>query len=473
MDELLDGADATALAGAIRRREVSAGEVLEASIARIEARDPALHAVVARRFDEARAEVERGLPEGPLTGVPFLVKDLKMDVAGLPTTNGSRLLEGRVAAEDSELVARFRRAGLVVLGKTNTPEWGLSPSTEPALFGPTRNPHRPSHSPGGSSGGTAAAIASGMVPVGHGNDGGGSLRIPASACGLVGLKPSRGRVPASPRRPAFSYPLGVNGAISRTVRDTALLLDVASGAVPGDVYAAPTPRRPFLDEVGAPVERCRVALATTSPAGAPLHPDGRAAVDATGRLLEQLGHVVEPAMPPHAWDAVVHVMRVCMATPLAAAVDAHLAARGRELADDDVEPFTRVMIELGRATTGTEVVAALEDVERAAHAVGPFFEDYDVWVSPTLGAPTPPLGHLDTSDLEAMYTRASVYSSMTSVSNVTGQPAISLPLATDADGMPLGVQLVAGYGREDLLIRLAAQLEEARPWRTAPVWPPA
>ena len=360
----------------------------------------------------------------------------------------------------------------MVLGKTSSPEWGLSPSTEPARFGPTRNPHRTSHSPGGSSGGTAAAVAAGMVPVGHGNDGGGSLRIPASACGLVGLKGSRGRVPASPRLPAFAYPLGVNGAITRTVRDTALLLDVMAGPVPGDVYAAPTPRRPFLDEVGAPVEACRVALATTSPAGAPLHPDGRAAVDATGRLLEELGHVVEPATPPHDWDAVLRVMKVCMAAPLAAAVDARLAELGRELADDDLEPFTRVMADVGRSATATEVVGALEDVERAAHAVGPFFDTFDVWVSPTLGAPTPPLGHLDTSDLQAMFTRASVFSSMTSVSNVTGQPAISLPLARDAEGMPLGVQLVAGYGREDLLIRLAAQIEAARPWSTAPVWPP-
>ncbi|HEX7096071.1 MAG TPA: amidase, partial [Acidimicrobiales bacterium] len=288
MKALFDESDATGIAAAIRSGEVSAREVVEFALARIDERNGLLNAVIARRDDAALAEVDAGLPDGPLTGVPIVIKDLGATVAGMPATNASRLFDGVIATEDSELVARYRRAGAVVVGMTNTPELGRNASTEPQLYGPTRNPYRLTHSPGGSSGGTAAAVAAGMVPVGHGNDGGGSIRIPASACGLVGLKPSRGRTPGSPRYTAMAYPLGINHGLTRTVRDSALLLDVAQGPMCGDPYVIPLPARPYVDEVGASPGRCRVAVSFTMPTGDPVEPDCAAAVERATSLLREL-----------------------------------------------------------------------------------------------------------------------------------------------------------------------------------------
>lgn len=471
MDELFDGTDATGLATAIRDGLVSAREVVEFAIERIHERNPVLNAVTEERVEAALAEASAG-PSGPLAGVPFVVKDLGTDVAGMRSTSGSRLRADVVAAADSAIVARYRAAGLIVVGTTNAPEFGRNASTEPTLFGPTRNPHRLSHSAGGSSGGTAAAVAAGMVPAGHGNDGGGSIRIPASACGLVGLKPTRGRTPTFPLQRAFAYPMGVNHALTRTVRDSALLLDVAAGPLLGDPFVAPQPERPYVEEVGADPGRCRIAVSTVTTTGAAVDAGVAALTDATGRLLESLGHTVEEATPAYPVEALQAASRVVMSVPLAADIDARLAQLGRSLADGDVEPFTRVLYEMGRAATGIDVVRALGEVERAGHALGPFFAEHDVLLTPTLPVPPPPLGVLDTTDVQAMYTHASRFASLTSFCNVTGQPAISLPAGTDADGLPIGVQLVAAFGREDLLLRLAAQIEQARPWPTAPFWPP-
>jgi amidase len=472
MKQLLDDADATGLAAAIASGAVSAGEVLEHTLARLEERNPVLNAVVSRRDAAAVAEVEGGLPDGPLRGVPFVIKDLGVTVAGLPATSGSRLFADVVAERDSEIVQRYRRAGLVIIGTTNTPELGRNASTEPALFGPTRNPHRLTQSPGGSSGGTAAAVAAGIVVAGHGNDGGGSLRIPASACGLVGLKPSRGRTPAAPRRVAMSYPLGINHALTRTVRDAALLLDVATGPMAGDPYLIPPPRRPYVDEVGAPPGPCRIAVCTSTPGGEAVHDDCRAVVDDIARVLADLGHHVEEAAPEYPLDAMSIAMRVFMSAPLAVDVDARLAALGRELRDDDLEPMTRLIYESGKALTGSDVIVAHQELERAATTIGPFFTDHDLLVTPTMARPTPPLGLLDTFNVEAMAREAATYAALTSPCNITGQPAVSLPLGKDHTGLPLGVQLVAGFGREDLLLRVASQLEAARPWDTRPAWPP-
>ncbi len=470
MDDRYDALDATGLATAIRAGELSARDAVEAALRRIDERDPVVNAVTEVRAAAALAEADDA-GDGPLAGVPFVVKDLGVDVAGMRSTGCSRLFADVVAAADSTIVQRYRAAGLIVVATTNASELGRSPSTEPVLNGATRNPHDLSRSAGGSSGGTAAAVAAGIVPAGHGNDGGGSIRIPASACGLVGLKPSRGRTPAHPRLYALSYPMGVNHALTRTVRDCALLLDVAAGSVAGDAFRIEGPERPYVDEVGAPPGRLRIAVSSTRPDGRGSDQECAAAVEATGRVLESLGHRVEAVDPEYPHDAVVHAMSVVMTAPLAADVDARLDELGRELRDDDLEPFTRMLYGLGKSVTGTRYVAALRDVERAGLAMGAFFETYDVLVTPTMAVPPPPLGRLDPTDVDAMVEHAGACAAHTSLANVTGQPAISLPLATFADGLPLGIQLTAGSGREDVLVRIAAQLEEAQPWSTAPAWP--
>lgn len=472
MDDLHADLDAVGLAAAIRRGELSAADAIESALGRIEERNGVLNAVVAVRSEAARRDIEAGLPDGPLTGVPIVVKDLGATVAGMPSTRGSRLFADVVAESDSELIRRYRAAGAVVVGMSNTPEFGRNGSTESILLGPAHNPHGLGYSTGGSSGGTAAAVAAGIVPVGHANDGGGSIRIPAAECGLIGLKPSRGRVSALPALTALAYPLGINHAITRTVRDTALLLDVGQGAVAGDPYVIALPARPYLDEVGAGPGRCRIAFSTVLPNGDPVFADGAAAVARTAALLEALGHELVEATPTYPIEDAAIASGVFMSVPLTIEVDARLEQLGRGLRDDDLEPLTRMLYEGGKQVPGTRVVEAHHALERASRTLGAFFTDYDVLVTPTLGRTVPPLGLLNTSDLDAMRQHASAVAVLTSPYNVSGQPAISLPLGTDTNGLPVGVQLAAAYGREDLLIRIAAQLEATEAWSSAPVWPP-
>jgi len=473
MDELFDDLDAVALAAVIRVGDVHAREVVEHALARIDARNPIVNAVTEVRADAALVDADTA-SGGPLAGVPFVIKDLGAEVSGMRTTGGSRLRADEVANQDSIIVERYRRAGLVVVGMTNVPEYGRNASTEPLLHGPTRNPYSLSHSAGGSSGGTAAAIASAMVPLGHGNDGGGSIRIPASACGLVGLKPTRGRTPSHPTLSAFAYPMSVNHVLTRSVRDSALLLDVAAGSVPGDGYWAPAPERPFIDEVGSDPGRLRIALSTVTPQGEPVHAECAAVTESTARVLEGLGHEVVEATPTYPLDDLQTVLRVVMSTPMAADIDDRLAARGRGLRDDDLEPFTHVIYHLGKNTTGTDMVRALQAVERAGHELARFFGHHDLLLTPTIAVPPPELGVLDTTNIESMYRNAGAISALTSFSNVTGQPAISLPLGrSPSTGLPLGVQLVARFGREDVLVQVASQIEVTTPWSAAPVWPPS
>jgi amidase len=471
VDEVLDATDATGLAAAIGRGEVTASEVLDATAARLRERNPAVNAVVADRLDAARDEVDAGLPRGPLRGVPFVVKALGGRIAGLATTNGSALWRDAVAPADSEVVARYRRAGLVLVGLTNTPELGQSPSTEPLLHGPARNPHRLSHSPGGSSGGTAAAVAAGIVPAGHGTDGGGSIRIPASMCGLVGLKPTRGRVPSAPGYSSFASPLSIAHAITRSVRDSALLLDVAAGSVPGDAFVTAPNARPYVDEVAADPGALRIAVDTCTPRGEDVAADRAEVVEQTASLLRELGHAVTPGRPDYPVDAILDALRTFFAVTTSAQVDARLAELGRELEDGDLEPFTFMIYASAKGLTGEDVYGALAAIERSARALGQFFVDHDVLVTPTVAPSTPELGLLDVTDLEAMSSNAGKYAALTSPFNVTGQPALSLPLGSDRDGIPVGVQFVAAFGREDVLLRLGSQLEAAAPWSTRPVWP--
>ncbi len=462
--------DATALAEKIRRREVSAREAVQEAIHRIERLNPELNAVINTRFDEAIAEAERGLPDGPFAGVPFLVKDLGVEVAGLPATRGSRLFADAVAAEDSPLVARYRKAGLVVLGTTNTPEFGKNASTEPLMYGPTRNPWRTTHSPGGSSGGSASAVASGMVPFAHGNDGGGSIRIPSSMCGLFGFKPSRGRVPGASIGDGFAYPLSVQHVLATSVRDSAAMLDAVCAPMAGEPYFAPPASGSYAAEVMTPPGSLRIAVCTTTPFGHATDASCAAAAQDAAKLCESLGHHITEAAPTYDAAAASQASAAVMAGVSLAGIRRRLAELGRDLEDGDVEPFTRFLYERSTAMPADAFVEALRTIELTGRAVAPFFAQYDVLITPTIAATVPPLGLLDTSRPESMFEHAARYATFTSTFNVTGQPAMSMPLATDETGLPVGVQFVAAAGREDVLFRLAGQLEQATPWqRTAPI----
>ena len=456
MDDLLDGEDMTGVALAIRRGDVSAAEVLEHTLKRVAERDAAVTAI-AELCEDIPAPVD-----GPLRGIPFVVKDLGVQVAGMHNRDGSSLFAERTATADSDVVARYRAAGLVIVATTKTPELGKAPTTEPVVGGPARNPHRLTHSTGGSSGGTAAAVASGMVPAGHGNDGGGSIRIPASMCGLVGLKPTRGRTPWWPKPIAYSYPVGINHVLTRSVRDSAALLDI--GASTGDQFSAEVLARPG---------RLRIALALEAPYGAPTHPDCRAAAESAGKLLESLGHSVEPADPDWSVDAVRNALNTIMSAALVVDVDGYLDQLGRELAAGDLEPMTLMMYEAAKQMPASTLVRALHDVDRAARAMDVFHDGYDLLLNPTISQPVPPLGLIDTTNPASIIEHAASYAAFTGVANVTGQPAISLPLATDSTGLPVGVHLTARCNREDLLLRIASQVEQATPWSITPTWPPS
>lgn len=460
--------DATGLAAAIRSGELSAREATEAAIARIEELNPTLNAVVGTRFEEALAEVDAGLPQGPLSGVPTLVKTLGADVAGLPTTRGSRLWADDVKSADSEIVRRMKQAGMVVLGTTNTPELGKSASTEPVLHGPTPNPRDLTRSAGGSSGGSASAVATGIVPVAHANDGGGSIRIPAAANGLFGIKPSRGRVPNFPYATAFANLTSAQLGVSRTVRDSAALMDALAGNLPGDVFGFGVRREgstTFTDALAREPGRLRVGLVTELVNGPDVDPELVEATRSAAAMLEGLGHeVVETTAP---WDTASSMAAsgMLMGASLVTTVAARLAALGRELREDDLEPFTKMMLEYYGSLTGSQVAEALAGVEQLAWSVAQVYDDVDVMLTPTLCVKVPELGFLDMQRPETLWERGTMLSGFTGVFNVTGAPAMSLPHGTDSNGMPIGVHVVGPLGSEELLLRLAAQFEQAAPWQ--------
>jgi amidase len=471
MSDELAFLDATALAERIRDKELSPREAVDAAIARIEKLNPQLNAVIHPLFEKARAAAADRLPEGPFRGVPFLLKDLDGYSAGDPWHGGMRYLKDLdyVADHDSYQFARFREAGLVVLGKTNTPELGLTITTEPEAYGPSRNPWNPGHSTGGSSGGSAAAVASGMVPAAHAGDGGGSIRIPASECGLVGLKPSRGRVSLGPDYGEQWHGFVCEHVVTRSVRDSARLLDVTAGAMPGDPYAAPEPDRPFADEVERDPGRLRVGLLPLRPDGDPLHPDCAEAVQAAGRALESLGHQVELAHP-RALDEVDpfrgHFSSI-VGSWTAATLDRMGALGGRPVRAADVEPGTWALAELGRGVAAPQYIASALWIEAFTRRMASWWaEGFDLLVTPTLGEPPPPLGYLedDPANPSRALQRLFALMAFTPQFNATGQPAISLPLHWSPDGLPIGVQVVSAYAGEGLLLRVAAQLERAQPW---------
>lgn len=457
--------DAIGLAELVRSGETTPSELLETAIGEIERLNPVLNAVNRKMYDEARASIQRGLPDGPFTGVPFLLKDLRAAYAGVPTVAGSAFFADKVAPRDSELVRRYKAAGLVIAGKTNTPEFGGAPTTEPSLFGPTRNPWNLDHSSGGSSGGSAAAVAAGMVPAAHGSDGGGSLRIPAGCCGVFSLKPTRGRTPAGPDFGEAWNGLSAEHVISRTVRDSAALLDVTTGPSPGDPYSAPAAREPFGASASRPPGRLRVAF-TSSTAAGPAHPDCVEAVDKTVELLSELGHEVTEDSPE--WDrpAVGAAFRLLIAANVQAGIDEYAEQKGRRPRDDELENVIGVLGAESYDSTSIDMVRATWAMHRAGRAVAPFFEKYDVWLTPTVATPPPPLGLIDmtTDDIDGYLVTVFGFIPFTAIANIAGIPAMSVPLHWNSDGLPIGVHFVAGYARDDLLFSLAGQLEKARPW---------
>ncbi|MGZ8762341.1 MAG: amidase [Acidimicrobiia bacterium] len=470
MDDLA-ALDATGHAELVRSGAASPVELVDAAIARIEALQPSLHALTTERFDRARSEAASpGLPDGPFRGVPFLFKDLACAYEGEPAYEGMQALKeaDHRAPATTNLARRFRDAGLVVLGRASTPELGIMPTTEPVSYGATHNPWDVARTPGGSSGGSAAAVASGMVPAAHASDGGGSIRIPASCCGLVGLKTSRGRVSIGPAQGELSRFLSVQFTVTRSVRDCAALLDVVAGADVGDPVLAPPNARPFVDEVGADPGRLRVGIMTTMPeTDEPVHPDCVTAAERAAKMLEALGHDVEVSHPaacdePDRIAAFIPIW----ATLAASNLDAFGAALGRELTADDVEPLTWWQAEHGRSQRGTDFLDAVTKMQAFSRRMLQWWADgFDLLLTPTLGEPPLPLGVLQTpEDPLRGYARSGSFTPYTPVANQTGQPAISLPLHENADGLPIGVHLVATYGREDLLLRVAAQLEAADPW---------
>jgi amidase len=467
--------DATDHAALIANGETTPLELLDAAIQRIEAIDPLLNAVVIRWFDHAREVAAGPLPDGVFRGVPFLLKDLWANYAGQLISNGNRALKAAAvpAAADTTLVSRFRAAGLVTAGRTNSPEFGSLPTTEPEAWGPTRNPWNTAHSPGGSSGGSAAAVASGMVPIAHASDGGGSIRIPASCCGLVGLKPTQGRITLGPLRDESN--LGVELCVSRSVRDTAALLDAVHGPGIGDTVIAAPPLRAYVDELTADPGRLRIGLLDHHPLGGAVHHECAAAAQAAGALLESLGHQVEPGFPSAlANPDFGRRFGALWSTNMGVGLKRVGEQLGREITADDVELVNWVQAEFASSVSGVDYALALAANVAFRRAVqqwwapAPDGAGFDLLLTPTLGEPPVRLGTFanDPASPMAPMARAGQYVPFTPAFNSSGQPAISLPLHWTPDGLPVGVQLVAAYGREDVLIRVAAQLEQAAPWAT-------
>jgi amidase len=481
------GYDGLGLAELVRTKQVTARELVEAALERLDAVNPSINAVIHRMDAAARSDADRSNGLGPFVGVPFLVKDLIQLVTGQPFRAGSRFLEGFVPDHDTELMTRFRQAGLITIGKTNTPEFGLTPYTEPTAFGPTRNPWHLDRTPGGSSGGSAAAVAAGIVPLAGGGDGGGSIRIPASCCGLFGLKPTRGRTPTGPDYGPIWFGAVVDHVITRSVRDSAAALDATHGPDVGAPYGIAPPARPYRDELGQLPGRLTIAWSDRSPLGGPVHPDCVAAVRDAVALLEQLGHVLVEAAPPVDGPAFATAFLTMVCAEAAADVRDAGRAAGKRPLRLGFEPATWALHLLGKAIRADELSAALRVLSATGRAVGRLFTEYDLLVTPTLAVPPFAIGALQPTRLERTTLEilgrirsggllrlarlldqlaGKVFEAVpfTAIFNATGQPAMSVPLYWNADGLPIGTQIVGRFGDEATLFRVAGQLERARPW---------
>lgn len=480
--------DALGISELVKAKQVTPLEVVEAAIENIERANPALNAVIYRLYDSALASAR--YPEagkGPLAGVPLLVKDLLSPCEGVPFTSGSRLYQGYVPDFDAELIRRYRRAGLIILGKTSTPEFGIMPITEPVLFGACKNPWDLRRTPGGSSGGSAAAVAARMVPVAHGGDGGGSLRIPASCCGLFGLKPTRGRNPAGPHDSEQWYGYAAEHVISRSVRDSAAFLDASAGPEVTSPYWAPPNERPFLQEIGVPTGPLRIAFTAVPQLPSKVHPDCRRAVEDAARLCESLGHHVEEAAPPVNPERFARAFFTVICASVAAGIELAAEDLGRRPARSELEIATWLAGLLGQELSAGQAFSAIQALQSEARAVHRFFDRYDILLTPTLGSPPLPIGALAPRGAEAIAHRTIVnlglrsilrlrrviqatvnrvfeFVPFTPLANVTGQPSMSVPLYWNAEGLPIGTLFTARFGAEATLFRLASALEVARPW---------
>lgn len=459
--------DATALAQLIRTGEVSVQEMFETALARIEAADPALHAFVHRHFDLAQAQIEAGLPDGPFRGVPFAIKNTGLDVAGMELSTGSALFKGCISASDCTLVSRYKAAGLVILGKTNTPEFALSFATEPAAFGPTHNPWKRGHSPGGSSGGSAAAVAGGLLPFANSSDGAGSTRLPASHTNLFGFKPSRMRNPLGPVAVEAIAGMSTPHALTKTVRDSAALLDVTAGPDIGDPYGQPTQTGRFLDAVTRDPRPLKIGMTLQSPLGTPVAPEMTERVKRAALLLESLGHHVEEvADAGYDAQALKTAWKVIPGTGVASAVMARGAALGLSDPASALEPVNEEWVREGLRLTARDYLASVNQLHLTARALGRFFARYDILLSPVAAEPAPPHGEMASrgQSLKAFYDRFWAHSPFTCAFNASGCPAMSVPFGLLASGLPVGVHFGAGFGQDALLFSLAGQIERAAPW---------
>jgi amidase len=459
--------DGLGLGELVRKGEVTASELLEEAITRVERHNGEINAVVYKFYDQAREAARRKPGHGPFEGVPFLLKDILGECEGVPTRYGSRYFPAFPSPADSELVARYKRAGLLPFGKTNAPEFGLPPITEPQLYGPARNPWNTDYTTGCSSGGSAAAVAAGVVPLAHSNDGGGSIRIPAACCGLVGLKPTRGRNSLAPNFGDMMGGLVCEHVVSRTVRDSAAALDATEGPVAGDPYFPPPKMRPYLQEVSTDPGRLRIAFWSHGPQNEPIHAEAAAAVREAAKLCSQLGHEVEEALPTLDYNEAASPFLTVYAAGLALTIETLKQLTGVQPGPENVERLTLNFYEMGREITAAQYLMAVSTLQRLSRQFSAFFERYDLWLTPTLGCPPLKVGTIDFQSPTASMSdqRIAMLAHVNPFYNVTGQPAITLPLHWTSEGLPLGVLFGGRYGDEGTLFRLAGQIERARPWK--------
>jgi amidase len=467
-----DRHDALGLAHLVRRKDVEPLELVEEAIARIERHNPKLNAVVYKAYDEARATAKGKLPDGPFKGVPFLIKDINMAVAGWPMTNGSKYLRGYVSPEDAELTRRYRSAGVILVGKSNTPEFGIPGTTEGRHLGICRNPWNPEHSAGGSSGGAASAVASGMVAMAHGSDGLGSIRIPAAQCGLVGLKPTQYRNPGGPDDRNRAHGFILDHVLCHTVRDCAAMLDWTGTPEDDSPYAPPPKARPYMDEIVTPPGRLRIGFSTETPLQAPLgiNPSAevQAVFDATVKLMGELGHtLIEHKSFGIDWFNLYRAQACVSGGMFAATIEDWKKVLGREPQEDDMEPLAWASYRASMDLTAENVGWGLQTLRLMTRQILRAWRDFDVLLTPVTLTASPAIGHLDPVNVEPreFNRRQARVFGYTPTFNMTGQPSLSLPLGMSDDGLPIGMMFTARYGDEATLFRIAAQLEEARPWR--------
>ena len=464
------GCDMTRLATLVSEREISSGELLDLALERLAEVNPSLTAVVLLAEDAARRNIAAGVPDGPFQGVPFLLKDIGCEAVDFPSHEGSRLMSNTQWPVNSELYNRLAATGLVVFGRCAAPENGIGIATEAAVYGaPTRNPWNLDHTPGGSSGGSGAAVASGIVPGAHGSDGGGSIRVPASCCGLFGFKPTRARLPDGPYSGEGWAGMAIEGFLTRSVRDTAALLDASVGSDLGAPYVAPPLKASFTSALDTPLAPLRIALCDTRFDGTPIDPVCRDAVHDAAKLLQEMGHIVEPALPQADHAGMMRAWTDIVACGVALSVRSKLAALGRELRDDDIEGVARGALAHAQTIDGAGYLKAIGQIHRYGRQMAAFFEDWDVILTPTLAEPPALIGrfnHLseDYLDFRLGPGRCFDYSPYTAAFNATGQPAMSVPLAWSDNGLPIGIHFAVRFGEDELLMSLAADLERARPW---------